>query len=74
MTLRSSSRSPIFVSARCIAAKRLAFSPGSDSAHARNSEMNGYSRTSVCNTADSPPMTCGGQRHGHGVERKSACH
>src|SRR5271169_6563239 len=39
--------SSMFLSARCIAASRLAFSLERDSAHARKSEMKRYSRMSA---------------------------
>ena len=54
-----SSKSSIFLSARCIAARRLAFSLASDSAQARNSEMKRYSRMSARNVAVPPPMNSG---------------
>src|SRR4030043_356328 len=41
--LRSSSDSSMFLSARCIAARRLAFSLARDSAHARNIDTKRYS-------------------------------
>ena len=43
----ASSSSPMFLSARSIAARRLAFSLARDSAHARKSETKRYSRTSA---------------------------
>ena len=47
LPLRDSSNSSIFLSARCIAARRLAFSLASDSAQARKSETKRYSRMSA---------------------------
>ena len=57
--LRSSSKSSMFLSARSIAARRLAFSLARDSAHARKSETNRYSRMSARRVAVPPPMTSG---------------
>ncbi len=41
----------MLLSARCIAASRLAFSLASDSAHARYNEMKRYSRINARNIA-----------------------
>src|SRR4030043_1813253 len=57
--LRSSSDSSMFLSARCIAARRLAFSLARDSAHARKSETKRYSRMNARKGAGPPPMRSG---------------
>src|SRR5271166_5818590 len=54
-----SSRSLMFLSARSIAARRLAFSLARDSAQARESEMKRYSRISARNVAVPLPITSG---------------
>ena len=49
----------MFLSARCIAARRLAFSLARDSAQARKSETKRYSRMSARKVVVPPPMTSG---------------
>ena len=59
LLFRSASNSSMFLSARCMAAKRLAFSLASDSAQALNKETKRYSRMSARKVAVPPPTTCG---------------
>jgi len=59
LPLRSSSSSPIFLSARCMAARRLTFSLARDSAHALNNDTKRYSRTSARMVSTSLPSTSG---------------
>ena len=49
----------MFLSARCMAARRLAFSLAKDSAHARKSEMKRYSRMSARRVPVPTLMTSG---------------
>jgi hypothetical protein len=62
-----SSNSSMFLSARCIAARRLAFSLARDSAQARKSEMKRYSRMSARSVVVPPPMTSGKVPVGQGT-------
>ena len=69
--LSSSNSSSMFLSARCIAARRLAFSLARDSAHARKSETKRYSRMSARKVAVPPPMTSGKILVGQGSSANS---
>jgi hypothetical protein len=71
---RFSSSSSIFLFARSMAANRLAFSLARDSAHARKSEINRYSRTRARSAVGIPDTTSGKVWAGHGTCTNPAPH